>query len=83
MTKAPGRPLAGPRDAGQHEHDETQGGDDDQPAQVAEKLHEIRWVADEGNLTKEGDEVKLEGEEEEPGAAECEQRTGSQGDQAA
>ena len=49
---------------------------------MAEKLHEIRWVTDEGYLTEEGDEVKLEREEEEPGAAEHEERTGSQGEQA-
>ena len=68
---------------GEHEDDEAQGGDDDQAAQVAEKLDEIGWVADEGDLAEERDEVKLEGEEEEPGAAEREQRTGGQGDQPA
>ena len=53
-----------------------------QSAQVAQKLNEIGWVADEGNLTEERNEMEVEGEEEEPGAAECQQRAGSQREQA-
>jgi hypothetical protein len=45
---------------------------------VAEELDEVRWVADEGDLTEEGDELDVEGEEEEPRAAECEKQTGGQ-----
>jgi hypothetical protein len=50
---------------------------------VTEKLDEIGWVPDEGKPTKECDEVKVEGEEEEPGTAEYQRRTGSQRHQAA
>src|SRR5918997_544266 len=68
--------------ARQQEEDETQGSDEGQAAQVTQKLDEIGWGADEGNLTKERNEMEVEGKEEEPCAAERQQATSGQRGQA-